>query len=400
MSNWFKPRTVLDPIEQIPFLKKVREEFKSNHWVTGYAGSGKSLLLLHCLLDEKAENPDSSVIIVLYTKALIGMIKEGIPNDYKNIRVVTYYEFRRIREKFDLILIDEVQDIPMNFLSLCNNRTTDSGRVIVAGDINQSIFDEGSNKEEIIKALSPNISVLNRIYRVSRTIRDISADYCFDKTGYLAADVMDLNVEAQPQFVTAKDIKQEYNYLWLSAKNYADAGYAPAILISNHNDIKCFIQAILEMENKDIIDEEVWRNGRENKNNYQEVNDILKENNLNVQYLGNGFGSFDNRQNENLVTIMTYHSAKGLDFKAVFIPLLNENYVIWRDYERAKSLFFVALTRSREQLIISCHGNKHYFLSDSFVSLCDMKSAEDELKRIENPFDIIENGDDDFINYF
>ena len=389
--TWFKPRTDLDTVEQIPFLQKVQEEKNDNHWVTGYAGSGKSLLLLHCLIDEKAVNPKSNIIIVLYTKALIDMIREGIPNEYRNTRVVTYYEFKGIHDEFDLILIDEVQDIPKDMLSLCYSKTTQNGRIIVAGDINQSIYDNGSSRDEINNSLQPEISTLNRIYRISRTIRDITADFCYDKVGYLASDVMDYNIEAQPQLVAAETIYEEYKYVWITSKSYAEVGYVPAILISNHVDIQKFIQAILEIEGKDIISDKVWARCNNNKN-YSEVNEILIQNDLKVQYLGNGFGSFEAAHNDNLVTIMTYHSAKGLDFKAVFVPFLNQKYVIWRDnYERAKSLFFVALTRSREQLIISYYGEKHFFLSDSFVNQCEVKLAQDEINRIENPF----NGDDD-----
>jgi superfamily I DNA and RNA helicase len=45
----------------------------------GFAGSGKSVLLLHCLLIDKRRNPETKAIIVLYTHSLIDMIKEGIP---------------------------------------------------------------------------------------------------------------------------------------------------------------------------------------------------------------------------------------------------------------------------------------------------------------------------------
>ncbi|MBL0140392.1 MAG: hypothetical protein IPP86_17980 [Bacteroidetes bacterium] len=52
---WFIPRTQLDTVEQIPFLQQVENNPNRNYWLKGFAGSGKSVLLLHCLIDEKGE---------------------------------------------------------------------------------------------------------------------------------------------------------------------------------------------------------------------------------------------------------------------------------------------------------------------------------------------------------
>jgi hypothetical protein len=55
----------------------------------------------------------------------------------------------------------------------------------------------------------------------------------------------------------------------------------------------------------------------------------------------------------------------------------------------------VALTRSREQLILSYSGNeKHSFLTESIVTECTSKNAADELKRVQNPFENLNNDDD------
>ena len=53
---WFIPRTQLDTVEQIPFLQQVENNPNRNYWLKGFAGSGKSVLLLHCLIDEKLRN--------------------------------------------------------------------------------------------------------------------------------------------------------------------------------------------------------------------------------------------------------------------------------------------------------------------------------------------------------
>ena len=44
---WFIPETRLDPTEQLPFLKQIKDNPNRNFWLKGFAGSGKSVLLLH-----------------------------------------------------------------------------------------------------------------------------------------------------------------------------------------------------------------------------------------------------------------------------------------------------------------------------------------------------------------
>ena len=121
------------------------------------------------------------------------------------------------------------------------------------------------------------------------------------------------------------------------------------------------------------------------------INEHLKHNSIRFQYLGNGVGSFAKAGAENLVTVMTYHSAKGLDYQAVFIPFLSPMLEIWRDTQRARALFFVALTRSREQLFLSYSKVKHPLLAEIDDSNFHKINAIDELNK--SSFD--EFGSDD-----
>lgn len=59
------------------------------------------------------------------------------------------------------------------------------------------------------------------------------------------------------------------------------------------------------------------------------------------------------------VTISTMHSAKGLEYKAVFIPDINEGIIPYKkavidaDIEEERRLFYVALTRAKDRLYLS-----------------------------------------------
>ena len=93
----------------------------------------------------------------------------------------------------------------------------------------------------------------------------------------------------------------------------------------------------------------------------------LKANGVKIQYVGNGYGNFS--ENDRRIILMTYHSAKGLDFDNVFIPFANNNLYISPDESMAKTLFMVAMTRARKNLYISYYGYPSDYL-DAFRSNC------------------------------
>jgi hypothetical protein len=389
--SWFIPYNQLDN-EQLSFLQNVGNNRNSNFWLKGYAGSGKSVLLIHCLLKEKERNSISRVIIVLYTHALIDMIKTGIPAQYSHTPVVTYHQFGKMNETWDLVLVDEVQDLPERIVRDLQSKGT---RVIVAGDVNQSIYEDVCPTKQIEKILTSQSYTLGIIHRISRRIRQIAQFFCADRAGFNASSIGGM-VERIPTLVYATTKNEETKWLLTASKEYALAGYAPAILIPKHDYIFDFLQNILQIEGKPIMPNDYSYKGKEN---YDKINNHLKSNSLKFQYLGNGAGSFEQGSSQNLVTVMTYHSAKGLDFKAVFVPFLTPVLEIWRDDEnRSKTLFFVAITRSREQLFLSYNGvSKHRYLSqipnDDFYPL----NAANELKRMSNPLGVIGNDDEPLV---
>lgn len=67
----------------------------------------------------------------------------------------------------------------------------------------------------------------------------------------------------------------------------------------------------------------------------------------------------DEGQEEDVVQIMTMHASKGLEFSVVFIVSANDGIVpSWRskteqDFQEERRLFYVAMTRAKENLVIS-----------------------------------------------
>ena len=111
--SWLIPDYKLD-FSQLEILQKI-EESNDNFLIKGYAGSGKTILLVYSYIRKKQGK--SNIIFVTYTHALIDMIEDGIPEEvYKDIPIVTYFKFQKMPNYWDVILVDEVQDIPKEYI--------------------------------------------------------------------------------------------------------------------------------------------------------------------------------------------------------------------------------------------------------------------------------------------
>lgn len=73
-------------------------------------------------------------------------------------------------------------------------------------------------------------------------------------------------------------------------------------------------------------------------------------------------GTDPNKTDQNPVRIMTYHGSKGLEFDTVFLPFLNSGDVPHgrnlssMELEEERRLFYVAVTRAKKSLYLSCEG--------------------------------------------
>jgi superfamily I DNA/RNA helicase len=80
-----------------------------------------------------------------------------------------------------------------------------------------------------------------------------------------------------------------------------------------------------------------------------------------MQYLGGGYGDLNDASK---VHLLTYHSAKGLDFETVLLPNLCADATIWSSSQDiANNLFYVALTRSRLNLYLCYTGKPHPYIT-------------------------------------
>jgi len=335
---------------QLHVLDECLENKNKCHFIYGFAGSGKTVLLLHAIKEFRDKNPQGSVCVVVFTHALIDLIKTGIPDHLNNIPVMTRHAFEKNPRYYDLIVVDEIQDLNQSVLPILKKY---SGSLIVAGDENQSIYKNGVTPEDIQRELSPNKLGLEVLYRLTQVMRNI-VKTILPNSGIESARSSRM---AQVQIVLAhgNSESQEVEWAWQQAKRHSKIGDPVAIIFPQKKLIDMFINKICEIEN--IRWPEYYKNkygGRD----YTVVNKHFALNNIDLQYLGNQYGSIADSDHKPLIYLMTYHSAKGLDFETVFLPFLNDNTYFWSDDENlSRRLFFVAATRSRKNLFLSHNTN-------------------------------------------
>ena len=74
-------------------------------------------------------------------------------------------------------------------------------------------------------------------------------------------------------------------------------------------------------------------------------------------------------ETDSIGVLMTYQSAKGLDFEHVYLPFASSNMFITYNDSRSKTIFMVAMSRSSKNLTITYSGQLSQYVS-AFRSLC------------------------------
>jgi DNA helicase-2/ATP-dependent DNA helicase PcrA len=143
------------------------------------------------------------------------------------------------------------------------------------------------------------------------------------------------------------------------------------------------LENIEELLNSMVADETAGEDG--------EAAPLTLENWLGNVALMTDMDSADEPENTNRVTLMTVHSAKGLEFRHVFIVGLEEElFPSVRDgdtteIEEERRLFYVALTRAKERSFLSMaeqrfiHGNMAFRRPSRFVREIDRQFVDGTL---------------------
>lgn len=360
--------------EQRDFLSEVINT-EQNESVAGFPGSGKTVVLLYAVVNLRKKNPNAKILIVEFTHALIKMLQAAINEIAKeqtyidlhldDVEIRTYYDFvKQKHTQYDYIICDEVQDIPTLAIQNMQQRAK---RVIVGGDANQSIYTEDPmwkmapcSQAEIDNILSPNKTNLTIIYRLTKKI--ISAINSFlPSMKILQGRSTMVKTNVQIRLWKSADKRQEAIHIMEEATSRLNNNDSVGILVPTHSKVIAFANHALDIAKKPIWEEAKNKYGN---TDFANLNRHLKENGIPMQYVANGVGNFSS---ENLITLTTYHSSKGLDFDSVMLPFCN---AMDMPSMVTPTLFMVAMTRSRKDLFVSYSSASPCSYIHSFASSC------------------------------
>ena len=364
-SRWFVPEDRLNPDQQ-RFLSSV-DINRQNIWIKGFAGSGKSILLVHVAKKILAAKPNARIVLIVYTQSLVEMFKTALRELELRIPVMTYFKFMSLSSSYDYILCDEVQDLTPRVLNKMYER---SAHLVVAGDSNQSIYNEDPRWRErtveisqipsLIHGSGFELTIIERLTEsLAKAVRALTRLNIFSNR-------ININVtDTKVSLCQAISSNAEISYVIKNATRVTNRGYTAAILVPTQKKIVEFVNSALLSLGKPTWNSSTNEYGRVD---FGAMNAHLENHGVHMQCVGNGYGSF--KDNTDYVVLMTYHSSKGLDFDYVYMPYCNKN--LWISYDNSKTLFMVAMTRARMNLYITYTGSYHEYIQ-SFASECSSR---------------------------
>lgn len=373
---WMIREDQLDPDQQDFIDNEINKN--DNIWIKGFAGSGKSVLLVHALKKTLQKKPNAKVCVVVFTWSLVDLFKTGLHElgINSNVPVLTYYGLDKDPTKYDYIFCDEVQDLPEKAIEIIKRKTK---TIFVAGDTNQSIYEkdpqwhqEVIEPDEIGDLIDARPFTLNYIHRLTRSIIN-ALEKLIPNMNIWSARRDATKVDVQIRLCEASSVEKEVGYVWKEAqKGPAIAGETSAILFPRHKYIVEFVQELLLINNKQEWEfkPNSYDKGKPKDKqtpDYNDMNAYLKSQGLKIEYVGNSYGSLENATANHNVIIMTYYSVKGLDFDNVFVPFVNSDLHI---PGKSETLFMVAISRSRKNLYLSYSGYVHEYV-DRFADDCN-----------------------------
>ena len=296
--------------------------------VAGCAGSGKSVIAMYKaqqILESKGD-----VILIAYTKSLNRYMRQGKEN---SLDERFFYHWQWIDQgmpKADYIIVDEIQDFDREEIMQFINAARKC--FFFFGDTAQSIYrafgKETLTIDQISSMTGIKVSRLYNNYRLPKPIAKITQEYL--------------------------GLTEEDN-----VRKYSESLY-----LSKDNALPVFVECHSRQEQIDCIISII------RKNKYRNVGILVPENDLVLEIMNAftsekfacefkfnaGYNDYRNKDTLNFKTeypkLMTYHSAKGLQFETVILPF----YQGASNLDEKKSLY-VAMTRTYRHLYVLYNGD-------------------------------------------
>jgi superfamily I DNA/RNA helicase len=323
-------------------LRVINRKTDGNLIVKGCAGSGKSVLALWKVKQIQREEKGTYLFIV-FTKVLRQYMLDGIRQIGIDESNVTYYhewKYKLQCPSADYIIIDEAQDFSLEEIERFRSRAQKA--LLIYGDSAQQLYSSVKNKqvasiEEITLFTKFPEEKLVFNHRLPKTIARV-AERISTVDDELEGRCRNAGT-SKPKILQYRDIEEQLDAIveLISNRNMEDVG----ILFPTNREVEYAYDYF--RDNHDIHVEAKY----DNKNS-EELNSVM---NLN----------FTSKNPK----IITYHSAKGLQFENVFLPECSCRY------PNQQNALYVAVTRSYDGLYIMHSGNLSPFFDNVPKELYD-----------------------------
>ena len=287
--------------------------------VAGCAGSGKSVIAMHKA--EQLHQKGKDVILIAYTRSLSRFMKNGKADATFRFFHYHYWKYKLKMMKADYVIVDEIQDFTKEEIQEFIDATRQ--HYFFFGDTAQSIYRQYGKQTMTIAQIAGmtglNILQLYNNYRLPRPVAKITQNYVGVDVQEYKEKVYQNKEDELPHFVHFNSERDQIEALLKFAKD--NQVRSIGILLPNNSEV---IRMSQEFEDNNVECEFKYNKGD---------NDFDYVDNLNFE--------------TTLPKIMTYHSAKGLQFDIVILPLYNGA----SDDESRKALY-VAMTRTMHSLYV------------------------------------------------
>jgi superfamily I DNA/RNA helicase len=345
--------------QQARILDDVSTDTSKTHWIAGYAGTGKTVVITHAIERLVARTRNASICFLTYTHALKDLVYSGLSEKaLGRVTIETIDTFATNGERYDYILVDEIQDVTESAIQKIFSRAE---HVIAAGDPDQSIYLGRVDPSSLRQLLGgARKHTLKHIQRLSLKTFQLATAILPEAEIVKGAEVKGEGNNGKIIRGTSK--KDEFLKVYAEAFRVSSVEQPSAVLFPTHDQIHEFASIIADANGWGAPPE---REKRGRITSYQAFNDFFVKRKSPLRFLGSNNGSLPESDEVRLVYLMTYHSAKGLDFNNVFLPDLTADVKLdakWRHLskeENERRHFFVAITRSKENVYFAYHGDRH-----------------------------------------
>lgn len=344
--------------------------------IRGVAGSGKTIILICRAKYLMEAHKDWNILVLCYNKTLAAFLRESICKDgnQSNMEIIHMHGWinkisRELNlpiarydkdvtsniskitdgmleglKKYDAILIDEGQDLEEKWLKFIvkNLRNPEHSHLLLTSDGAQNLYSRKYTLKSVgIKAVGRTV-IMRENYRNTKEILNFANGILLDNN-------------------TKKNNNEEENDFIIEPKSILRTGNVPNVIQQKifQDEVDNIISQIIELNKSGIKYGEIAVLYPYSKYLKTEYVKIIEENfkDKSIPYLciNKAVNKANFRLDRNEVKISTIYSAKGLDFKVVFICGINEG--LMKNYEESKKLLYVGMTRATDILKVAYSVN-------------------------------------------